>query len=111
MAKRTRLIELRRNKSRTQIAKELGITPQMLGAIERGDRDPSLRLAKKIADYYKVSIDEIFFNSIRHKVLPKSSGETTSKWYHWLNITLLIMPLRGDNYERVVSFTDKDRAG
>jgi putative transcriptional regulator len=53
-------MELRSSNSRTHIAKELGITPQMLGAIERGDRDPSLRLAKKIADFYKVSIDEIF---------------------------------------------------
>jgi len=36
----------------------------MLGAIERGDRNPSLKLAKKIADYYGVSVDEIFFDEM-----------------------------------------------
>lgn len=58
---RTKLIELRANKSRPEVAHELKITPQMLGAIERGDRTPSLNLAKKIADYYGISIDEVFF--------------------------------------------------
>ncbi|MDO6849222.1 helix-turn-helix domain-containing protein [Priestia megaterium] len=57
---RTKLIDLRSGKARHQTAKEIGITPQMLGAIERGDRTPSLPLAKKIADYYGKSVDEIF---------------------------------------------------
>lgn len=58
---RIRLMELRGERSRKTIAETLDITPQMLGAIERGDRTPSLALAKKISDLYKVSIDEIFF--------------------------------------------------
>lgn len=67
---RTKLIEYRGNKSRQEVAKDLKITPQMLGAIERGDRNPSLKLAKKIADYYHASIDDIFFSEIRHKTFP-----------------------------------------
>jgi putative transcriptional regulator len=59
---RTKLIEFRGEKSRTQVSDELDITPQMLGAIERGDRTPSLSLAKRIADYYHTSVDDIFFN-------------------------------------------------
>lgn len=58
---RTILIDLRGKKSRNYVASELSITPQMLGAIERGDRTPSLNLAKKIADYYGKTIDDIFF--------------------------------------------------
>lgn len=58
---REKLIAMRGKDSRTTVAEDLGITPQMLGAIERGDRTPSLPLAKKIADYYKTSIEEIFF--------------------------------------------------
>lgn len=58
---RTILIDLRGKKSRNDVASELSITPQMLGAIERGDRTPSLNLAKKIADYYGKTIDDIFF--------------------------------------------------
>lgn len=59
---RKKLIDLRANQSRPGVAIEIGVTPQMLGAIERGDRNPSLQLAKKIADYYGVSVDEIFFD-------------------------------------------------
>ncbi|MCM3736230.1 helix-turn-helix domain-containing protein [Bacillus cytotoxicus] len=60
--KRNKLILYRNGKSRNEIAKKLDITPQMLGAIERGDRTPSLDLAKKIADLYKNTIDNLFFN-------------------------------------------------
>ncbi|PHA00911.1 transcriptional regulator [Bacillus pseudomycoides] len=60
--KRNKLILYRNGKSRIEIAKQLDITPQMLGAIERGDRTPSLELAKKIADLYKNTIDNLFFN-------------------------------------------------
>ncbi|MDX8046629.1 helix-turn-helix domain-containing protein [Gracilibacillus sp. S3-1-1] len=42
----------------------------MLGAIERGDRTPSLELAKKVADYYNLTIDELFFEQKRNKVFP-----------------------------------------
>ncbi|MCY9350693.1 helix-turn-helix domain-containing protein [Bacillus licheniformis] len=65
--KRTILFSLRGDTPRSTIAKKLKITPQMLGAIERGDRTPSLLLAKKIADYYGKSVDEIFFSQNRHK--------------------------------------------
>ena len=62
------LINLRGEKARTNVAFDLKITPQMLGAIERGDRTPSLRLAKKIADYYETTVDEVFFNHSGHKM-------------------------------------------
>jgi putative transcriptional regulator len=67
---RKKLVELRGEVSRQQIAEELGITPQMLGAIERGNRTPSLPLAQKIASYYNVSIEFIFFNENRNKSFP-----------------------------------------
>ncbi|MCM3598662.1 helix-turn-helix transcriptional regulator [Metabacillus idriensis] len=71
---RKKLIELRGEKSRSVVADELNITPQMLGAIERGDRTPSLPLAKRIADYYKSSVDVIFFTKNRHETCPKNSA-------------------------------------
>jgi len=61
---RPKLMQLRGNTPRSVVSKRIGITPQMLGAIERGDRNPSLKLAKKIADYYGVSVDEIFFDEM-----------------------------------------------
>lgn len=70
MTKRTKLIELRGDESRQNVAKELGITPQMLGAIERGNRTPSLPLAKRIADFYGVSVDDIFFEEHGNAMCP-----------------------------------------
>lgn len=75
---RNRLISLRAEKSRLEVAKDLGITPQMLGAIERGDRNPSLHLAKKIADYYNVSVDEIFFTQIRNEMCLNAGTSVTT---------------------------------
>ncbi|WP_276662294.1 helix-turn-helix transcriptional regulator [Syntrophomonas wolfei] len=66
-----KMIELRDNKTKTSVADDLGITRQMLGAIESGKRNPSLKLAQKIADYYGVSIEEIFFEEKGHDMLPK----------------------------------------
>lgn len=60
--KRNKMIEFRSNQSRIVVARHLKITPQMLGAIERGDRTPSLELAKRIADFYKTTIDDLFFS-------------------------------------------------
>ncbi|MDK2932358.1 MAG: putative transcriptional regulator [Clostridiales bacterium] len=60
--KRTYLIKLRKKNKLTQaeIAELLSITPVFYGMIERGERNPTLELAKKIADLFNVTIDEIF---------------------------------------------------
>jgi len=63
---RTKLKQLRSDRPLVEIALSIGITPQMLGAVEKGDRTPSLPLAKKISDFYSVSIDELFFEEIRN---------------------------------------------
>lgn len=65
---REALIKLRGEKARSEVAFDLNITPQMLGAIERGDRTPSLYLAKKIADYYNTTVDEVFFGNLGHEL-------------------------------------------
>lgn len=59
--KRTKLVLLRRDKTLAEVAAQLGTTRQMLGAVERGARTPSLTLAKRIADYYGMTVDELFF--------------------------------------------------
>jgi len=70
MSERVTLIKLRGGRPRSRVAKQLGITPQMLGAVERGVRLPSLMLAKKIAVYYGVSIDDLFFKDQGNKMFP-----------------------------------------
>lgn len=61
---REHLIELRGDRTITEVAKELEITRQMLSAIENGIRTPSLELAWKIAQFYSTTIEEIFFDDI-----------------------------------------------
>lgn len=74
--RRERLIQLREKAPRPKIARKLGITPQMLGAIERGDRTPSLGLAKKIADFYGVTVEDIFFTNEGNETCPRPSTGT-----------------------------------
>ncbi|AQS55267.1 helix-turn-helix transcriptional regulator [Novibacillus thermophilus] len=74
--KRVKLIELRGSHKRPKVAKEIGITPQMLGMIERGDRTPSLSLAIRIAEYYKVSVEDIFFDEFGHESFPNDHPKT-----------------------------------
>ena len=76
MPKRQPLIDLRKGVPRPRIAKQIGITPQMLGMIERGERTPSLGLAKRIADFYGVSIEIIFFEIKGHETSPDEQAAT-----------------------------------
>lgn len=76
MKKREKLIALRNNVPRPEIAKKIGITPQMLGMIERGERTPSLSLAKKIADFYGVSVEDIFFEPEGNETCPAEKPAT-----------------------------------
>ena len=52
-----------KNIKQVELAEDLGITNDYLSSLERGARTPSFKLAKKIADYFGTTIDEIFFNN------------------------------------------------
>ena len=67
---RDKLKALRGELSQTAVATRLGITRQMLGAIESGERTPSLDLAKRIAVFYGVSIEDIFFDQTGNETKP-----------------------------------------
>lgn len=54
------LIEARGNKTQTIAASELGISQKYLSKLELGQRTPSLKVAIKISDYYKKSVEELF---------------------------------------------------
>lgn len=57
------MADLRRSKKITQedLAKEVGLTKGAIGMYETGKRTPSLKTAKVIANYFEVSLEEIFF--------------------------------------------------
>ena len=46
--------------SRRALADAVGVNPQTIGYLERGDYSPSLELAMKIAGQFQVSIELLF---------------------------------------------------
>ena len=49
-----------RGTSRRDLADAVGVNPQTIGYLERGDYNPSLELAMKIAAYFDVAVDHLF---------------------------------------------------
>lgn len=65
MAKRERLIQLRKRKNLTRkdVADKVGISTSFYGKIERNERNPIMETADKIKDAVGAStVDEILFN-------------------------------------------------
>ena len=58
-----KLRELRGIRTRTGVAKELCLPYSTLQSYEDGTRTPPGRIKKKLADYYGVTVDSIFFPS------------------------------------------------
>ncbi len=54
-----RIRELRKcqNLSALYVSTELGLSRNMIGAYERGEREPSLEVLKKISQFFNVSTD------------------------------------------------------
>lgn len=63
------LKKLRGDKTQKEIADMIGITTSHYGFIENGDRQPSLKVARKISDVFNKSIEEIFFDNTHNKTL------------------------------------------
>jgi putative transcriptional regulator len=57
-----RLIELRGDKSREQVAIDLGISYSSVVAYELGERVPRDEIKIKLANYYGITVGELFFS-------------------------------------------------
>ncbi|MCK8827704.1 helix-turn-helix transcriptional regulator [Natroniella acetigena] len=74
MKKRAGLIEARESSGMYQkdIAEMLGISPSFYSAIERGERSPTLKLARDISDLFGESIEKLFLlNQDTKRVIKK----------------------------------------
>ena len=60
MHNRIALFRNDRNVSRRELAEAVGVNPQTIGYLERGDYNPSLELGLKIAAYFDVPVDLVF---------------------------------------------------
>ncbi len=63
-----RLAELRkeRNLSQRELAKVIGVGTSTIAMYEIGERTPPLERAMKIAHYFGVTVEELFFNKTAH---------------------------------------------
>ena len=57
-----RLVELRGEKSQSEVAKAIGIAPSTLGMYEIGQRVPRDNIKILLAKYYGKTVQEIFFD-------------------------------------------------
>jgi putative transcriptional regulator len=62
------------NLTQEDLANAIGVTRQTVIAMEKGKYNPSLELAFKIAHYFKVKIEDVFFPD-----QTKKSNEVTKK--------------------------------
>lgn len=60
MENKLKVFRAMRDITQEELAKELGVTRQTIIAIERDKYDPSLVLAFKIAEFFKVNIEDVF---------------------------------------------------
>lgn len=59
--KNQKMITLRGDRSLREISEEIGIPYSTYAMIETGRRFPRKELAMKLARFYKVTVDELFF--------------------------------------------------
>ena len=62
------LINLRNERSREEVAKAVGISISTLQMYENGQRIPRDNIKIKLANFYGVSVQTIFFDSEQHEM-------------------------------------------
>lgn len=88
------LKQLRKEKgiSQASLAKTIGISQSAVGYWERGQKIPSSEMAKKLANYFNVTVDELlddamesFSTAIGKKIVATVDDEPMIYAYHKLN--------------------------
>ncbi len=69
---RIQLLRTERGISRKELAEAVGVNFQTIGYLERGEYNPSLELAFKLAEYFQLPIDVLFS--------PKPFPTLASQW-------------------------------
>ena len=76
--KNKKMLELRKVLLKTQddVAKDIGISQSSYAMIEGGHRHPRKNIQKELADYFGVTVDELFFTDDNHKARLNPTGTT-----------------------------------
>ena len=73
---RIAVLRAERGLSREDLADELGVSYQTIGYMERGDYNPSLELAFRVAEYFSLPIEAIFSRMPLRPMSEQLYGET-----------------------------------
>lgn len=57
---RVRVLRVERDMTRAQLADTIGVNPQTIGALERGDHSPSLDLAFNVCEVFDLPVEAVF---------------------------------------------------
>lgn len=57
---RVRVLRVERDMTRAQLADAIGVNPQTIGALERGNHSPSLDLAFNICEVFNLPVEAVF---------------------------------------------------
>lgn len=57
---RVRVLRVERDMTRAQLAEMIGVNPQTIGALERGDHSPSLDLAFNVCEVFDLPVEAVF---------------------------------------------------
>lgn len=57
---RVRVLRVERDMTRAQLAEMIGVNPQTVGALERGDHSPSLDLAFNVCEVFDLPVEAVF---------------------------------------------------
>ena len=57
---RVLVLRVERDMTRAQLADAIGVNPQTIGALERGDHSPSLDLAFNICEVFDLPVEAVF---------------------------------------------------
>lgn len=57
---RLAVLRAERGASRADLARAVGVNPQTIGFLERGDYGPSLELALRVCDYFDLPVEAVF---------------------------------------------------
>ncbi|GIN39004.1 helix-turn-helix transcriptional regulator [Heyndrickxia oleronia] len=63
-----KLLDLRGDKSRDEVATAINISISALQMYENGQRIPRDEIKVKLAEYYNSTVQDIFFNSEQHEL-------------------------------------------
>ena len=65
METKLKVFRAMRDMTQEELARAIGVTRQTIIAMERGDYNPSLELAFKIARYFEANVEDIFIYNPR----------------------------------------------